>query len=206
MYSSAQAWPLHLTVSCYLRLPPVNLIALPLLALSVHNVCKTDEGRVSIVWSMKSNTKESNYVSAVKLLGLMRGWMLLAPCFPPVLHSWVHWLCPCWSERDDSCSGASSVLLEIKFAIQRAKSKHLNKSSVRSGRSLGCSKCPHLPKKDAFRLLSLPKLQHWTALPPEKVYWHVEKLKASPTLAYPDWLLVKLSFILQNGKPVSLGY
>lgn len=88
---------------------------------------------------MKSNTKESNYVSAVKLLGLMRGWMLLAPCFPPVLHSWVHWLCPCWSERDYSCSGASSVLLEIKFAIQRAKSKHLNKSSVRSGRSLGCS-------------------------------------------------------------------
>lgn len=99
MHSSAQAWPLHLTASCYLGVPPVNLIVLPLLALSVQKVCQTDEGRVSIVWSMNSNTKEFNSDSAVKLLGLIRDLMLLALCFPPTLHSWVHWFFACLSER-----------------------------------------------------------------------------------------------------------
>lgn len=100
MHSSAQAWPLHLTASCYLRAPPVNLIVLPLLALSVQKVCKTDKGRVSIVWSMKSNTKEFNSASVVKLLVLIRGLMLLAPSFPPTLHSQVHWLSAClWGRR-----------------------------------------------------------------------------------------------------------
>lgn len=121
MHSSAQAWPLHLTTSCYLRIPPVNLIVLPLLALSVQKVCQTDEGRVSIVWSMKSNTKESNSVSAVKLLGLIGGLMLLAPCFPPKKTAeYIDSLLVCQRE-DDSCSGASSIMLEIKIVTQSEK-------------------------------------------------------------------------------------
>lgn len=42
MHCSDQAWLSFLTTSCYLRVLPLHLLVLPLLALPVQKVCKTD--------------------------------------------------------------------------------------------------------------------------------------------------------------------
>jgi len=113
-------------------------------------------------------------------------------------------------KEDDSCSGASSITLEIKLIIQREKKKRAEEQEFSSIRQVSWVKPVSVPIYVRSQMCPGWGLHQSCStgclfcLTKRADAW--KSPGASPTLAYPELLQVKLSFSLQSGKPVSLGY